>query len=246
MDFVWQAFEETEEVLGTVQKAPDRGMYMCEGAFRARPPVLDPTITIYPIVQSNTLDIPALLTEYISDNGHGYYQRQDECREARNQEHANMRVLYYVEFLFTFSIFYLNNNILKGFSYAIHHTLSSAFKKPNCHMGHYSRSHLGEEDGEDENFYDSHLEEDIWVGLSFNLRLLIREILIQFTVYDPVINLLIRQGHLETFVNHIFTITFGNTKLSENALLLFENVFATDDLTPLEHHYNLNLGIATH
>ncbi len=241
MDFIGQVFGATEDVLGTVQIDADRGMYMCEGSFRAREPVWDPTITIYPIVQTNILDIPNLLAEYSSNDASGYYQRQDQCRTDMDGNYlALMRIIYYVEWVFTYSLFYSDDLVLMRLSYEMHEALSWAFEQPGCTMGYYSRSHFEEEEEDEEAFYDSELDPLIHQLLTDRLKALIQNILETNIASEPVIGRLIQQGHLDHLVNHIFTETFGDIQLLENALLLFEHVFANDDnITPLNRHLGI-------
>lgn len=248
MEVIRARFEDTEGELGTIEVdySLGTGMFMCEGAFRARRPHWEP-ILIYNFVQSNMQDFissDTLWDHYNSNDHYGYYQRQDQCRLLKDDNYtASMRPFYYIEWVFTSSLFYSEDIILMNASYSIHRALFSAFNHPSCQLGFYSQSfhedEWEEEDDENLEFYDSYLEPTIHEELMNDLRSSIRDIFQRYAEFDFIINLLIQEGQLHRMVNLILNSTFHSTKFLENALLLFEHVFENDEMDPLDYQNSL-------
>ena len=227
-----------------VEMDSDTRMFWREGSLRVNRPNWGPE-KILPIIQQNILDFPALAKTYIDGAGYGYYVRQEYCQLNAEDENNFMRIIYYTEWIFTHSLMQSTDPYLNSIFLNIHRILWSGFNHPTSSMGNYVRTNPDyESDFEDESevegqYYSSHIEPNVLEHMFYYIKLSIRDIFRYWSRIDPVISLLLQRGHIDHIVDHIFTITFDETQVSENVLLLFQHLFEVNGMTPLQYHESL-------
>lgn len=237
---------------GKVELDSDTSLFWREGALRVKLPDWGPE-KILTLIQQNILDFVAIAKDYTESN---YYGSQEFCQsnaddpEDENNEYNFMRIIYYTEWIFTHSLMHSTDPYLNSIFLKIHNDLSFGFNHCTSSMGNYTRTNPDyESDSEDVSevkgqYYGSYIKPDVLECMYFYIKLSIRNIFQYWSRSDPVISLLIKKGHLDNIVDHIFTITFadrevGNTQTSENVFLLFQQLFKVDHMTPLEYHASL-------
>jgi hypothetical protein len=178
------------------------------------------------IVPLNALLISAVFHSY-SDSLHfgDYYERQEKCVLDNIDEYDFFRIPYYVEWIFTYALFYSNDTELKRISYDIHTLLQFSVRHPTTVEGDYDIKMVG----------------DVRQDFIRNIRQLVELLFRRCAEIDTTIGRLIAAGHHDTMVQMILNdIFFGDDLLeSENTLLLFDYVFETEGMTPLENHHRV-------
>lgn len=215
-----------------------------EGALGATQPVWDPRTKILPVIEQNILNYPELVERYTTEDNDGriYYDHQDDCRDDADDGNDFIRIIYYTEWVFTYSLMYSTDPYLNSVFLNMHRLLWEGFHQPGSYMGNY----MSDEEDElpEEEYYNSHIEPDVLNHMFHYIKLSIRDIFLYCSRDDSVIRLLIQRGHLNDMVEHIFKMTFLNEEedmpnMAENVLLVFQHVLQMDGITPLEYHRSI-------